>query len=77
MSGCVFGNVLTDAQQRKLLAVFRKRSLVLLLDPEEFDSSSTSRVVPAIGVTMAASRAARALNSDDLPALVSPIRTMR
>ena len=40
-------------------------------------ASSTSRVVPAMGVTMAASRAVRALNSDDLPALVSPIRTMR
>jgi hypothetical protein len=45
MSGCVFGNTITDAQRKRLLAVFRRRTLVLLLDPEEFDSHSTSRAV--------------------------------
>ncbi len=45
MSGGIFGNVLTEAQRRKLLPIFRNRSLVLLLDPEEFDSASTDRAI--------------------------------
>lgn len=45
MAGCVFGNYLGPAQQRRLLAVFRKRTLVLLLDPEEFESKSTRATV--------------------------------
>jgi hypothetical protein len=42
MSGCIFGNTVTTAQRRRLLSVFRKRKLVLLLDPEEYDSRSTT-----------------------------------
>lgn len=45
MSGCIFGNTITETQRRKLLAVFRKRVLILLLDPEEFSSRSTLRAV--------------------------------
>lgn len=44
MSGCVFGNTVTDMQRRRLLSAFGGRTLVLLLDPEEFDSKSTGRL---------------------------------
>lgn len=43
MFGCIFGNTITDIQFRKLLAVFRRRKLVLCLDPEEYESKSTQR----------------------------------
>ncbi len=38
MAGCIFGNTVTQTQRRKVASVFRKngRSLVLLLDPEEY-----------------------------------------
>lgn len=42
MSGCIFGNSMSDVQKRKFAAVFRKRSGVLLLDPEEYKSASTA-----------------------------------
>lgn len=45
MSGCIFGNSMTEVQRRRFVAVFRKRTAVLLLDPEEFDSASTRRTV--------------------------------
>jgi uncharacterized Zn-finger protein len=45
MSGCIFGNTVTAYQRKKLLTVFRKRTLVMLLDPEEFESDSTARTV--------------------------------
>ena len=45
MFGCIFGNTVTDMQRRKLLAVFKKRTLVLCLDPEEFESHSTQRTI--------------------------------
>lgn len=45
MSGCIFGNTVTDHQRRKIMAVFKKRTLVLLLDPEEYGARSTRRAV--------------------------------
>jgi hypothetical protein len=45
MAGCIFGNTMTDVQRSRLLRVFRRRSLVLLLDPEEFHSRSTRQLV--------------------------------
>lgn len=47
MSGCIFGNTVTPLQRRKLVTVFKKRgrSLVLLLDPEEFESRSTQKAI--------------------------------
>lgn len=45
MSGCVFGNTMTDVQQRKFLAVFRDRTAVFMLDPEEYESKSTQRLI--------------------------------
>ncbi len=45
MSGCIFGNTVTEAQRNKFLAVFRGRTGVLLLDPEEFDKASTQRTI--------------------------------
>lgn len=45
MAGCIFGNSMTDVQKRKVLSVFRKRSVVLLLDPEEANSKSTQKTV--------------------------------
>lgn len=41
MGGCIFGNSVTQAQRKKLLRVYKKRALVLLLDPEEFESKQT------------------------------------
>jgi len=41
MSGCIFGNSLSDIQRRMFAAAFRNRTGVLLLDPEEYDSKST------------------------------------
>lgn len=43
MSGCIFGNCMTDHQRRKVLAVFRRRSLVLLLDPDQFEGRAKTR----------------------------------
>lgn len=45
MAGCIFGNTMTDVQKRKVAAVFKRRTLVLLLDPEESESRSTERTV--------------------------------
>lgn len=47
MSGCIFGNTITPLQRRKLVTIFKKagRSLVLLLDPEEFTSRSTEKAI--------------------------------
>lgn len=45
MAGCIFGNSATEFQRRRLLSVFRRRTLILLLDPEEFESESTQRLV--------------------------------
>lgn len=45
MSGCIFGNSMTEAQRRKFVTVFRDRSGVLLLDPEEYESKSTTRLL--------------------------------
>lgn len=45
MAGSVFGNTVTDHQMKKIIAVFRKRSLVFLLDPEEFESARTRRTI--------------------------------
>lgn len=41
MSGCIFGNTMTDVQKKKFLAAFKDRTGVLLLDPEEFESKHT------------------------------------
>lgn len=45
MAGCIFGNTVTEVQRKKLLAVFARRTVVLLLDPEEFDSKPTRKFV--------------------------------
>lgn len=45
MSGCIFGNSMTDTQRRKFVAVFRNRSGVLLLDPEEYTSTATRKLL--------------------------------
>lgn len=52
MSGCVFGNYVSDIQKRRLRAVFSRRTLVLLLDPEEFGKRSTRKFVDDMTVTM-------------------------
>jgi hypothetical protein len=41
MAGSIFGNSVTAWQMRKFLAVFSKRTGVLLLDPEEMESKKT------------------------------------
>lgn len=48
MSGCIFGNSVTKLQQRKFVSVFRSRTSVLLLDPEEFESRTTRELVSAL-----------------------------
>lgn len=48
MSGCIFGNSVTQVQRKKFIAVFRKRAGVLLLDPEEYGSKSTRMTVEAM-----------------------------
>lgn len=45
MFGCIFGNSATEWQRRMLVSVFRQRSLVLCLDPEEYESAATRRTV--------------------------------
>jgi len=45
MSGCIFGNTMTTIQKRRFLTVFRTRSAVLLLDPEEFNSKATVKLI--------------------------------
>ncbi len=45
MSGCVFGNTMTEYQRRKFASVFRERTGVLLLDPEEMGSDSTRKLL--------------------------------
>lgn len=45
MSGCIFGNTVTPFQRSLLLSIFRRRTLILMLDPEEFEESSTKRCV--------------------------------
>jgi len=45
MSGCIFGNTMTEFQRRKFVSVFRDRTAVLLLDPEEFDSKTTGKLI--------------------------------
>lgn len=45
MAGCIFGNTVTEIQRKKLLSAFSKRTLVMLLDPEEFDSKNVRRNV--------------------------------
>lgn len=42
--GC-FGNTLTPIQTRMFLSVFRKRTGVLLLDPEEYESKRTRKTI--------------------------------
>lgn len=45
MAGCIFGNSLTLQQKKKLRARKRGRTIVLLLDPEEYESKSTQRTI--------------------------------
>lgn len=52
MSGCIFGNTMTETQQRRLLAVFRQRTVVLLLDPEEYESRATKRLIETMTAKM-------------------------
>lgn len=52
MSGCVFGNTVTDLQWRRFAAAFRGRTGVLLLDPEEFGSKTTARLLDKAAQTM-------------------------
>lgn len=58
MAGCIFGNVVTAAQRNMLAALFNdnkvKRSLILLLDPEEFESEATEELVADMRGRMAA-----------------------
>lgn len=45
MAGCIFGNSVTQFQRRKLFSEFFKRTLVLLLDPEEAKSKTTLETI--------------------------------
>ena len=54
----LFGKNLTTEQYRKFLATFRKRTAVLLLDPEEFDSEGTGELVRMLRKAMPKSFAA-------------------
>ena len=45
MAGCLFGNTMTDFQRRRFVAVFRDRAGVLLLDPEEYESKTTQKLL--------------------------------
>jgi hypothetical protein len=58
MAGCVFGNTVTEAQRRKLYSVFGLRTLVLMLDPEEFEKPRTRETVAFFRQRMGASFAA-------------------
>jgi DNA primase len=52
MAGAIFGNSMTDVQKRRLLAVFAERTVVLLLDPEEFESKLTQRTIRELSAKM-------------------------
>jgi hypothetical protein len=43
MFGGIFGNTITDVQFQRLLSAFKERTLVMCLDPEEYESRSTQR----------------------------------
>lgn len=45
MAGCIFGNTMTETQRRRFTAVFRLRTGVLVLDPEECESASTKKLL--------------------------------
>lgn len=45
MSGCIFGNTMTEYQRRKFLSAFRDRTGVLLLDPEEYHKKATINLI--------------------------------
>jgi uncharacterized protein YueI len=45
MGICTFGATMTPHQQRRFVTVFRKRSAVLLFDPEEFEAKATRKLV--------------------------------
>lgn len=45
MAGGIFGNTMTTVQRRRFAAAFRYRSGVLLLDPEEYDSAPTRKLL--------------------------------
>lgn len=45
MSGCLFGNTMTDYQRRRFFAIFRRRSAVILVDPEEVEKAATQRLI--------------------------------
>lgn len=52
MSGCIFGNTVTMYQKSKLLGIFKQRSLVLCLDPEEYESRSTQDTISYFHLNM-------------------------
>lgn len=45
MAVCTFGATMTEFQKRKFMAVFRKRTAVLVYDPEEFEEPHTQRLI--------------------------------
>jgi hypothetical protein len=44
MGVCTFGATMTSLQLRKFLAIFRRRTAVLLYDPEEFEERAVKRL---------------------------------
>jgi len=45
MAGCIFGNTMTEWQKKKVLSVFRSRTLILLLDPDQFEARRTKQLI--------------------------------
>lgn len=45
MAGCIFGNSMTERQRERFRAKFKYRTGVVLLDPEEFDSPSSKKLM--------------------------------
>lgn len=52
MGICTFGATMTPMQQRRFTTIFRKRSGVLLFDPEEFDDPATKRLADNLRAKM-------------------------
>jgi hypothetical protein len=52
MAGCIFGKKMSDRQIRDFVSAFRKRSGVLLLDPEEMEKRETQELLRVLHKAM-------------------------
>lgn len=52
MGVCTFGASMNNMQQRRVITVFRDRTVVLLYDPEEFGSKATRALVDTLELSL-------------------------